>query len=178
MDERLALTQAGSDWRASRGGIAFSERGIGCWDPASGNSTGFLAVNNGHEAERRSAQPHRLVEHRVKHRGEIAGRRIDDAEHLGGRGLLFESLAGFGNEPRILYRYDRLRCKVLQQSDLLVGEWPNLAAIGGDHTKKGVVSAQRDEHRAAHPLKLYYRLTYRIVDLCPIRDLQKPGTVE
>ena len=42
------------------------------------------------------AQPHRLFQHRVEHRGEIAGRGIDDPQHLGGRGLLVERLRQFG----------------------------------------------------------------------------------
>src|SRR3954462_6806773 len=44
-------------------------------------------------SRRSPAQPHRLVEHRVEHRREVAWRRIDDLQHLGGRGLLVERLA-------------------------------------------------------------------------------------
>src|SRR5215469_13971316 len=88
MDERLAFTQPRSDWRVSRGGIAFSERGIGCWNPASGDSTGLLAVDDGHEAEGRSAQPHGFFQHPVKYRSKVAGRRIDDLQDFGHRSLL------------------------------------------------------------------------------------------
>jgi hypothetical protein len=66
------------------------------------------------------AQAHRLVEHRVEHRREVAGRGIDDPQHLGGRGLLLQGLARLGQQPCILHRDHRLRCKVLQQRDLLV----------------------------------------------------------
>jgi len=38
--------------------------------------------------EGRIAQPRCLFEHRVEHRGEVAGRGIDDLQYLGGRGLL------------------------------------------------------------------------------------------
>jgi len=38
-----------------------------------------------------AAQRHRLVEHRIEHRGEIAGRAVDDLQHLGGRGLLLSA---------------------------------------------------------------------------------------
>src|SRR5215472_6686904 len=99
MDERLAFTHPGRDWRGSRRGIAFSERGIGWWNPASGDGTGSLAVDEGHEAERCSAQPHRLFEHCLEYRREITGRGIDDLQHLGGRGLLrdcFVALSGYG----------------------------------------------------------------------------------
>ena len=72
------------------------------------------------------AQPHCLFQHRVEHRREIAGRGVDDLQHLGGRGLLLQCLARLGDQPRVLHRDDRLRGEVLQQGDLLVGEWPNL----------------------------------------------------
>src|SRR5580704_5334985 len=120
MDERLAFTHSGSDRRVSMRGIAFSERSISCWNPASGDSTRSLAVDHGHEPEGRSAQSHRLVEHRIEYRSEVAGRSIDDLQDLGSRGLLFERLARFTDEPRVLHRDDRLRCKVLQHRDLLV----------------------------------------------------------
>src|SRR4051794_6380409 len=54
-------------------------------------------------AEARIAQPHSLFEHRVEYRREVAGRRIDDPQHLGRRGLLFERLARLGNEARIFH---------------------------------------------------------------------------
>src|SRR5215472_5552652 len=88
MDERLACTHSGGDWRGSRGGIAFSERGIGRWNPASSDSTGSLAVDDGHEAEGRSAQPHGFFQHPVKYRGKVAGRGIDDLQDFGHRSLL------------------------------------------------------------------------------------------
>src|SRR5271169_4717368 len=36
---------------------------------------------------------HCLREHRIEYRREVAGRRIDDLQHLGGGGLLVERLA-------------------------------------------------------------------------------------
>jgi hypothetical protein len=44
----------------------------------------------------RFAQPHRLFEHRVEDRGEVARRAVDDLQYLGGRGLLLQSLARLG----------------------------------------------------------------------------------
>ena len=40
---------------------------------------------------KRAAQTHRFFEHRIEHRRKIAGRGIDDLQHLGGRGLLFQA---------------------------------------------------------------------------------------
>src|ERR1051325_4414135 len=46
-----------------------------------------------HGAERGLAEPHRLFEHRIEYRGEVAGRGIDDLEDFGGCGLLLQGLA-------------------------------------------------------------------------------------
>ena len=85
----------------------------------------------------------RLFEHRIEHRREVAGRGIDDLQHLGGRGLLLQRLARLGDEPRVLHRDDRLRREILQQRDLLVGERPDLLAIDCDHAEQVTVLAQR-----------------------------------
>jgi len=42
------------------------------------------------------AQPRCLIEHRVEHGREIAGRGIDDLQYLGGRGLLLRELIALG----------------------------------------------------------------------------------
>ena len=51
-----------------------------------------------------------------------------DLQYLGSCRLLFQCLAGLGQEPRILHCNDRLRREVLQQRDLFVGERTNLLA--------------------------------------------------
>jgi hypothetical protein len=38
----------------------------------------------------------RLVEHRIEDRGEVAGRGVDDLQHLGARGLLLQRLVTLG----------------------------------------------------------------------------------
>jgi hypothetical protein len=43
------------------------------------------------------AEPSRLFQHRIPHRREIAWRRIDDAEDLGGRGLLRQGFVTLGS---------------------------------------------------------------------------------
>ena len=91
-----------------------------------------LAVVGLQAADSGAAQRVRLFQHRVEHRREVAGRGIDDPQHLGGRGLLLQGLARLGDQPRILHRDDRLRREILQQRDLLVGERPDLLAIDGD----------------------------------------------
>jgi hypothetical protein len=46
-----------------------------------------------HDAEMRLADAHRICQHRLKDRFELARRAADDAEHLRGRGLLLQRLA-------------------------------------------------------------------------------------
>jgi len=45
---------------------------------------------------RRLAKPHYLCEHRVEHGSEVTGRGVDDAQDLGGRGLLLQPLVTLG----------------------------------------------------------------------------------
>src|SRR6516165_7164370 len=132
MDERLAFTHPGRDGRVSRGRIAFSERGISCWNTARSDGTGLLAIDDGHEAEGCPAQSHRLFEHCVEHWDEIARRGVDDLQYLGGRRLLLQSLTRLIDEPRVLDRDDGLSRKIFQKNDLLVGEWPHLLPIASN----------------------------------------------
>ena len=56
-------------------------------------------------------------------------------------------------QPRVFHRDDRLRREVLQERDLLVGERPDLLAMGGDVAEQGAIFAQRhDQERADTPL--------------------------
>ena len=64
-----------------------------------------------------------LYRQRVEHRGEIPRRAVDDLQYLGGRGLLLQGFARLGQEPRVLHGDYRLRREIVQQRDLLVGEW-------------------------------------------------------
>ena len=92
-------------------------------------SVKLLAIIGAQRAERGAAQPHAPfpASRRTPARGRRA--RIDDPQHLGGRGLLLQCLARLGDQPRVLHRDDRLRREVLQQRDLLVGERPDLVAV-------------------------------------------------
>ena len=70
-----------------------------------------------------------FLQDRVEYRGKVAGRAVDDAEHLCGRGLLLQCLARLGQQPRILNRDDRLRGEVLQQRNMFVGERADFLAV-------------------------------------------------
>src|SRR5437660_816034 len=98
---------------AKRGGIREFYRvpekfGIGSRHAAMRSRSETLVVIGPQYAKPGFAQPYGFFEHSAEHRGEIAGRGVDDLEDLGGRGLLLQSLARLGQEPRILDRDDRL----------------------------------------------------------------------
>ena len=50
------------------------------------------------------------------------GERTDDAQHVGGGGLLLQRLPQFVQQPRVLDGDDGLGGEVLHQRDLFVGE--------------------------------------------------------
>src|SRR6266849_5186741 len=129
VDEILALHKpiVRTSWQRSSGLLKELDkrwRGTALRDPAK-----ELAVNPCEVTEARLTQPHSLFEHRVEDRREVAGRRVDDPQDLGGCGLLVESLARLGDQPRVLDRDDGLGREILHQRDLLVRERPDLLAV-------------------------------------------------
>jgi hypothetical protein len=95
------------------------------------------------------------LHHRLEYRGEVAGRVIDDSQHFGCRGLLFQCLARLGDQPRVLHCDDRLRREILQQRDLLLGERPHLLAIEPKCAQELVVLAQCHSQSCSGSPQLY-----------------------
>jgi hypothetical protein len=91
----------------------------------------------------------RLLQSRIKHRDEVARRRVDNPEHLGGCGLLLQRLARFGQEPRVLHRHDRLRGEAFEQRDLPVGERAHFLSDPGDDTQHGDIFAKWQPEQGA-----------------------------
>src|SRR5438067_1050539 len=89
----------------------------------------FLAIVKLQRAARDGAKCMRFLQDRFEDGGEITRRGIDHAEHLGGGSLLLQGFARFGDQPRVLYRDDRLRREIVQQGDLCVGEWPDFGMV-------------------------------------------------
>jgi hypothetical protein len=108
-----------------------------------------LAIICSQNSERRFAKISRLLQHCLEHRREIAGRGVDDAEHLGGRGLLLQGLARLGNQARVLHRDDRLPGEILQQRDLPVAERPHLLAVDNQGPQQRIIPAQGDPEGSA-----------------------------
>ena len=78
--------KAGS-WPVACGRCEFSEPCLG--DAARCYPMKCITIEPYHASERCFAQAQRLFQDRPKHRGEVAGRGIDDLQYLGGRSLLF-----------------------------------------------------------------------------------------
>src|SRR3954453_23738672 len=114
MDPRFTLKNASQDrsWTIGRR-IVLTEVGESLGHPPARRTVPTLAVKGLQMAKRGAAQPHRLLEHRVEYRREVAGRGVDDLQHLGGRGLLRQRLARLGQQPRIFNRDDRWRPEIL-----------------------------------------------------------------
>src|SRR6516164_834876 len=113
------------------------------WNATERSRMSQLTLKGPKNTERGFAQPHRLFEHCVEDGGKVAGRGVDDLQHLGGCGLLLQCLTRLGNESRVLHRNDRLRPEVFQQRNLLVGERAYLPPVASDQAEKGPIFAQR-----------------------------------
>jgi hypothetical protein len=139
-----------------------------------------LPIVGPQHAEGRLAQSQRLVEHRVEHRPEVPWRRVDDLQDLRGRGLLRQSFAGLGDQPRVLHRDHRLRREVLRQRDLVVGKRPHLLAIKVDNAEQGAVLAQRHGEDRAHGESFEHSAAAPIVgDVgCEVGDVNEPFAVD
>src|SRR5204863_327792 len=93
-------------------------------------------------------KPHCLVEHRIEHGREVAGRGIDYAQDLGRGGLLLQGLAGLSNQSRVLHRDDSLRREVLQKRKLFLCKGPHFASIDRDPAEQLLVFAERHANTA------------------------------
>ena len=98
--------------------------------------TEVIAFTDNQGAVRCPAEAVCLLQYRVEHWREVAGRRIDDLQYLGGRGLLLQCLAHLGDGPGILHCDDCLCREVMQQRNLLVGKWPHILAVTDDRAEQ------------------------------------------
>ena len=94
------------------------------------NCANILAILDLQTAKGDAVQITRLLQDHLKHRCEIARRRIDDLQYISGCSLplkCFLKLARPGMyllaQPYVLDRNNRLVGKGLEQLDLLIGKW-------------------------------------------------------
>jgi len=104
----------------------------------------------------------RLIEDRIEYRRKITGRGVDNLEHLGGRGLLFQGFAGLVDEPRILHRYDGLGGETFEQRDLFFRERSHFLAIGYDSTEQRSLFAQWNCKNAARAAQFDIRPAWMV----------------
>src|SRR5262249_45485561 len=91
MDYSLAVADSSqrSTWTRSNRAELRRPFDIARWTANRGEVENFAVIGK-HVTVSRLAESDRPFEHRVEHRGEVAGRGIDDLQHLGGRGLLLQ----------------------------------------------------------------------------------------
>src|SRR6516165_472007 len=110
----------------------------------------------------RIAETHRLFEHRVKYRREVAGRGIDGLQYFGSPGLLLQCLTRLGQEPRVFHCDHRLRGEILDEPNFLVRERSHFLAVNIEGSKQGSVLAQRHGEQRSCAAEVDIRATYRI----------------
>src|SRR6516162_9198765 len=98
------------------------------WRADFGRELNFVSLYAKERAELGFADAHRVLQHGLEHRLQIARGRTDDAQHLGCRCLLLQRFTQLVKQSRILNGDDSLGGEVCQQLDLLVGERTNLLA--------------------------------------------------
>src|SRR5262249_53926712 len=74
----------------------------------------------------------RRLDQRVEHGLQIERRAADDLEDVGGGGLLLKRFAQLIEQASVLDGDDSLAGEILEQTDLLLGEWADVLAIDGD----------------------------------------------
>src|SRR5262245_54923657 len=101
-------------------------------------------------AELGSAYLGRIREYGLEDRFELARRRADDLEHVGGGGLLLQRLAQLAEQPRVLDGDNGLRCEILHQFNLLFRKREHLPAIDDDQADMLAFPEHRNEQQGTY----------------------------
>ena len=104
------------------------------------------------------ADAHRVLQHGREHRRKLARRAGNDLQHLTRRGLLLQrfgeivgALAQLVEQPRVLDGDDGLRGEVLDQLNLLFGEWRVLPAINDEGADQLIIVSSGTASRLRVP---------------------------
>src|SRR5580704_3550017 len=110
-----------------------------------------LAIEQKQAPERRATQRVRLVQNRLEYGAEITGRRVDHAQHLGGRGLLLQRLAKvavarfqFAEQPDVFDGDGGLVGEGLKKLNLRGAEGLYLAPAAANDTDRLLVPQDRN----------------------------------
>ncbi len=131
-----------------------------------------LPVIGKQAAKRRFAQAVRLFQNRVEHRSKVAGRRIDDLQHLRGRGLLFQRFLRLGDQTRVLHRDDCLGSEVLQEGDLLIGKRADFLAKYDDNALDILILEKRHQCHGTRTSEVHYCPAVWVIRTIEIAVLQ------
>jgi hypothetical protein len=99
-DDPLSLSQYPRQWGTTDSGLNWAELTKPLDNTrltSHGRGMEALAIKGIEVPVGGPTKTHRPFEHRIEHRREIAGRRIDDLQYLSARGLLSERLVSFGS---------------------------------------------------------------------------------
>src|SRR5262249_25238894 len=104
----------------------------------------------------RLTQPCRICQQGLENGLQFAGRTGDDLQYLGGRSLLLQrlaqivgALAQLVQQPGVLDRDDGLCSEILQQLDLLLGEWTHFLAVDVNGAGQFALLEQGDDQQRA-----------------------------
>src|SRR5439155_15049692 len=118
------------------------------------------------------AEALRFFEYRTEDRGEVAGRGVDDAQYLGGRGLLVEGLTRLGDKPHVFHRDDRLRREIFDGGDLFVREGPRLVPIEAKQPQDAIFPAKRHGENGLDTAEIGHRAGQRVAVAIEDRALE------
>src|ERR1051326_7059353 len=114
----------------------------------------FVALSTQKEAHIGTAEPGRSLHDGLKNWVKIKCRAADDLQDVTGRSLIFEGLARFSDEPRVLHGDNCLRGEALDQRDLLFGKRANFLSEEPKNAYNSTVLNERHAQGRASTTKL------------------------
>jgi hypothetical protein len=100
------------------------------------NETESVSFVEVHRSEFGLTDPRRVLQYRLEHWLQFAGRARNDLQHVGGGGLLLQRLSQLLQQARVLDRHHGLGGKILNQMDLSVGKRTNYLAVNDKRADK------------------------------------------
>ena len=95
MDQRLALYQPRHRVAGARTKLPAQKIPPGGWQIALSHQVEIFAIISQQRTKDRTAQTVCLLQYSVEYRSEVAGRRVDDLQYLGGRGFSIQRPVAF-----------------------------------------------------------------------------------
>src|SRR5262249_41086316 len=122
-----------------------------------------LAFTQKKIAELGTADAHSVFRHRLKHWRELALRRADDLEHVGGCGLPLKRFTQFAEQSCVFDGDNGLRGKIRKQFALPVGEGVRFGSVDCDCSNELIVLDHRNIEDCPKPAKIDCSYENRLV---------------